>query len=71
LHQHRQEGEGDLRADVGVQLVDGSDFPQQGVHAAGVKRLDAEVLGPQANCQAGVWVGYVSTTGDTGLARRL
>ena len=71
LHQHGQEGERDLGADDGVLMVDGRDVPKQGVHSAGVKRQDCGELGQRANCQAGVFVGYVSTTGDTLLDRRL
>jgi SRSO17 transposase len=71
LHQHWQEVERDLGADDGVLIVDGSDFPKQGVHSAGVKRQYCGELGKRANCQAGVFVGYVSTTGYTLLDRRL
>jgi SRSO17 transposase len=71
LHQHWKEVERDLGADDGVLMVDGSDVPKQGVHAAGVKRQYCGELGQRANGQAGVFVGYVSTTGDTVLDRRL
>jgi SRSO17 transposase len=71
LHQHWQEVERDLGADDGVLMVDGSDFPKQGVHSAGVKRQYCGELGKRANCQAGVFVGYVSTPGYTLLDRRL
>ena len=71
LHQHWKEVERDLGADDGVLMVDGSDFPKQGVHSAGVKRQYCGELGKRANCQAGVFVGYVSTTGYTVLDRRL
>jgi SRSO17 transposase len=71
LHQHWKEVERDLGADDGVLMVDGSDFPKQGVHSAGVKRQYCGQLGKRANCQAGVFVGYVSTTGYTLLDRRL
>ena len=71
LHQHWKEVERDLGADDGVLMVDGSDFPKQGVHSAGVKRQYCGELGKRANCQAGVFVGYVSTTGYTLLDRRL
>jgi len=38
LLQHGKEVETDLGEDDGVLRVDGSDFPKQGGHAAGVKR---------------------------------
>src|SRR3989442_6560113 len=71
LHQHWQEVETDLGAADGVLMVDGSDFPKQGVHSAGVKRQYCGELGKRANCQAGVFVGYVSAQGYTGLDRRV
>jgi SRSO17 transposase len=71
LHQHWKEVERDLGADDGVLMVDGSDCPKQGIHSAGVKRQYCGELGKRANCQAGVFVGYVSTKGYTVLDRRL
>src|SRR2546426_4667786 len=71
LHQHWQEVETDLGADEGVLMVDGSDFPKQGVHSVGVKRQYCGELGKRANCQASVFVGYVSSQGYTMLDRRL
>jgi SRSO17 transposase len=71
LHQHWKEVETDLGAEDGVRMGDGSDFPQQGVHAVGVKRQYCGELGKRANCQAGVFVGYVRTQGYTVLDRRL
>jgi SRSO17 transposase len=71
LHQHWKEVETDLGAADGVLMVDGSDFPKQGVHSVGVKRQYCGDLGKRANCQAGVFVGYVSSQGYTVLDRRL
>jgi SRSO17 transposase len=71
LHQHWQEVEADLGADDGVLMVDGSDFPKQGSHSVGVKRQYCGELGKRANCQAGVFIGYVSSHGYTLLDRRL
>jgi len=70
LPQHWQEVETNLGADDGVLMVDGSDVPKQGRHAVGVKRQDCGELGQRANCQAGVFVGYVSSQGYTVLERR-
>jgi SRSO17 transposase len=71
LLQHWKEVEQDLGEADGVLMVDGSDFPKQGVHSAGVKRQYCGELGKRANCQAGVFVGYVGTQGYTLLDRRL
>src|SRR5262245_24172010 len=71
LHQHWKEVETDLGAADGVLMVDGSDFPKQGVHSVGVKRQYGGELGKRANCQAGVFVGSVSSQGYTVLDRRL
>jgi SRSO17 transposase len=71
IQQHWQAVETDLGAAAGVLMVDGSDFPKQGVHAVGVKRQSCGELGKRANCQAGVFVGYVSAQGSTVLDRRL
>jgi SRSO17 transposase len=71
LHQHWHEVARDLGAADGVLMVDGSDFPKQGVHSVGVKRQYCGELGKRANCQAGVFVGYVSSQGYTMLDRRL
>ena len=70
IQQHWQAVETDLGAAAGVLMVDGSDFPKQGVHAVGVQRQYCGELGKRANCQAGVFVGYVSAQGYTVLDRR-
>jgi SRSO17 transposase len=71
LRQHWHAVERDLGADDGVLMVDGRDFPKQGVHSAGVTRQYGGELGKRANGQAGVFVGYVSTNGYTLRHRRL
>lgn len=71
LHQHWKEVATDLGAADGVLMVDGSDFPKQGIHSAGVKRQYCGELGKRANCQAGVFVGYVGPQGYALLDRRL
>lgn len=71
LKQHWREVEKDLGHQEGVLTLDGSDFPKQGQESAGVKRQYCGQLGKQANCQAGVFVGYVSPNGYTLLDRRL
>ena len=70
IQQHWQAVETDLGAAAGVLMVDGSDFPKQGVHAVGVKRQSCGELGKRANCQAGVFVGYVRAQGYTVRDRR-
>jgi len=59
-------GDGD-----GVIPLDGSDFPKQGKESVGVKRQYCGELGKRANCQAGVFAGYVSSKGYTLLDARL
>ena len=71
LHQHWKEVATDLGAADGVLMVDGSDFPKQGVHSVGVKRQYCGELGKRANCQAGVFVGSVRAQGYPVLDRRL
>jgi len=71
LHQHWKEVAVDLGTAEGVLMVDGSDVPKQGSHAVGVKRQYCGELGKRANCQAGVFVGSVSSQGYTLLDRRL
>jgi SRSO17 transposase len=55
----------------GVVIVDGSGFPKQGAHSAGVARQYCGRLGKVANCQEGVFVVYHSPLGYTFLNGRL
>ena len=55
----------------GVVIVDGSGFPKQGEHSAGVARQYCGVLGKVANCQEGVFIVYNSPLGYTFLNGRL
>lgn len=68
---HRLEVEATLGEADGVILLDGSDFPKQGKESVGVKRQYCGELGKRANCQAGVFTGYVSSKGYTLLDARL
>ncbi len=54
-----------------VLIVDGSDFPKKGPASVGVARQYCGALGKVANCQAGVFLAYVSRKGYTLVDRRL
>ncbi len=72
LAKHQQvvaEALGDPEA--GVLIVDGCDFPTQGLHAVGVARRYCGALGTVANCQASVVACYASGRGHTLVDRRL
>jgi SRSO17 transposase len=56
---------------AGVVIVDGSGFPKQGQHSAGVARQYCGPLGKVANCQEGVFAVYASPLGYTFLDGRL
>jgi SRSO17 transposase len=71
LTRHWQEVDRELGEADGVLTLDGSDFPKQGHESVGVKRQYCGEVGKRANCQAGVYVGYVSRKGYTLLDRRL
>ena len=55
----------------GVWVVDGSDFPEQGVKSVGVARQYCGRLGKVANCQGGMFLAYVSTLGRALVDKRL
>jgi SRSO17 transposase len=71
LRRHRREVQVTLGEQDGVITLDGSDFPKQGKESVGTKRQHCGQLGKTANCQAGVFLGYVSRKGYTLLDRRL
>ena len=71
LHRHWEEVDRALGEDDGTLILDGSDFPKQGIDSVGVKRQYCGELGKRANCQAGVFLGYASRQGYTLLDRRL
>ena len=54
-----------------VWVFDGSDFPKQGRRSAGVARQYCGRLGKVANCQAGVFLAYVSPLGWSLVEKRL
>jgi SRSO17 transposase len=55
----------------GIVIVDGSGFPKQGKHSVGVAYQYCGHLGKIANCQEGIYLGYVSRRGDSFLDERL
>ena len=52
-------------------VLDGSDFPKQGRKSAGVARQYCGRLGKVANCQAGMFLAYVSPLGRALVDKRL
>jgi SRSO17 transposase len=71
LAKHQRLVDESLGEDDGVLIIDGSDFPKQGKHSAGVARQWCGASGKKDNCQAGVFLGYASRKGYTLLDRRL
>jgi SRSO17 transposase len=55
----------------GIFVIDGSEFPKQGKKSVGVTRQYCGRLGKVANCQAGVFLTYVSERGHTLVDARL
>ena len=60
-----------LRHPEAVRVLDGSDFPKQGRKSAGVARQYCGRLGKVANCQAGMFLAYVSPLGRALVDKRL
>ena len=56
---------------LAVWVLDGSDFPKQGVKSVGVARQYCGRLGKVANCQAGMFLAYVSPLGRALVDKRL
>ncbi len=54
-----------------VWVLDGSDFPKQGRKLVGVARQYCGSLGKVANCQAGMFLAYVSPLGRALVDKRL
>jgi SRSO17 transposase len=51
----------------GILVVDETGFVKQGKHSAGVAQQYCGTLGKIANCQVGVFLGYASPKGHTGI----
>jgi SRSO17 transposase len=71
LRQHQELVGQTLGDPEGVVIVDGSGFPKQGQHSAGVARQYCDALGKVANCQEGVFAVYASSRGSAFVDCRL
>ncbi len=71
IRRHQAQVADSLGDPRGVIIVDGSGFPKQGQHSAGVAYQYCGALGKVANCQEGVFVVYASPHGYTFLNGRL
>jgi SRSO17 transposase len=71
LAEHQRLVDETLGEDDGVLILDGSEFPKQGTHSAGVAPQWCGATGKKDNCQAGVFLAYASRRGATLLDRRL
>ena len=60
-----------LKDSQGVWVLDGSDFPKQGMKSVGVVRQYCGALGKIANCQAGVFLAHVGPRGRALVDKRL
>jgi len=60
-----------LGTPTGVLVVDETGFLKQGMKSVGVKRQYSGTAGRIENCQIGVFLGYASPEGRTGLDRAL
>src|SRR5260221_960174 len=71
LAEHQRVVAASLGEHDGVLILAGSEVPKRGVHSAGVAAQWCGATGKTDTCQAGVFLGYASRTGDPLLERRL
>src|SRR5258708_40343019 len=70
LAEHQRVVAASLGEHDGVLILAGSEVPKRGVHSAGVAAQWCGATGKTDTCQAGVFLGYASRTGDPLLDRR-